>query len=298
MLNAIVEAELPETLCVCRCEIADDGRLGFMTIEGPERNPRLDDLQIVAFDAAVDDAAVSRWLRSSREQREEEVGSILEEINVGISCSSETMRLSDDVVSTHAAAMSRCFRAHAMGRTASESGSLQVGWCGNGDGVNTVVQRIHVPPFTVHSSPNDPSWQVRLRAELVEEMKGMLRIAAPNETGGILIGAVNLNRKIVYVTRVLPEPPDSKGTPYAFVRGIEDVPGVVKEIEDATGGTLGYVGEWHTHPSGGPRLSKTDRKAVRNLKKTLDTVPLPTLVAIVTGDGFHPHVFAPETGLA
>ena len=251
---------------------------------------------MVAFDAAIEDGDVSRWLRSSREQREEEVGSVLEEINIGISCSSETMRLSDEVVSTHAAAFTRGFRACARGRDSNSVGSLQVGWCGDEDDVTSFVQRIDVPPITVRVSPNDPTWQVRLRAGLVEEMQKMLRKAAPNETGGILVGAANLKRRIVYVTRMLPEPPDSEGTPYAFVRGIEDVPEVVKEIEEATGGVLGYVGEWHTHPKGDPRLSETDKKAVRNLKKTLDTVSLPTLVAIVTGDGIHPYVFASDGG--
>jgi integrative and conjugative element protein (TIGR02256 family) len=221
----------------------------------------------------------------------------LEEINVGISCSSETMRLSDEVVSTHAATFARGFRVHVRRKNASDTGGLQIGWCGDEDvGVTTVVQRIDVPPLTVRTSPNGLAWQVRLRAGLVEVMQGMMSKAAPNETGGILVGAANLKRRIVYVTRVLPEPPDSEGTPYAFVRGIEDVPEVVKEIEEVTGGMLGYVGEWHTHPKGAPRLSETDRKAVRNLKNTLDKVPLPTLVAVVTGDGFHPYVFAPDGG--
>jgi proteasome lid subunit RPN8/RPN11 len=298
MLNAIAESELPETLSVCRCEIADNGRLGFMAVEGPRRNPRLDDIQMVAFDAAVKDDAVSRWLQSSREQREEDVGSVLEEINVGISCSSETMRLSDGVVSIHAATFARRFMASARGWNTGNAGSLQIGWCGDEDVVTTVVQHIDVPPFTVRVSLNDPTWQVRLRAGLVEEMQKMLVEAAANETGGILVGAANMKRRIVYVTRVLPEPPDSEGSPYAFVRGTEDVPGVVKGIEDATGGTLGYVGEWHTHPGGDRRLSKTDRKTVQTLKKTLDKVPLPTLVAVVTSDGFHPYVFAPEKRLA
>ena len=37
VLNALVEAELPEALSVCRCEIADDGRLGFMAVEGSQK---------------------------------------------------------------------------------------------------------------------------------------------------------------------------------------------------------------------------------------------------------------------
>ena len=295
VLNALAGAELPATLSVCRCEIADEGRLGLMGVEGPKRNPRVDDLRMMVFDAAIEHGDVSRWLRSNREERNEVIGSALEEINIGISCSSETMRLSDEVVSTHAAAFARGFRAYAKGDNRGAAGGLQIGWCDDKDSeITTTVQRIEVPPLTAHASLNDPAWQVRLGAGLMEEMRTLLRKAAPDETGGVLIGAFNHKQKIVYITRVLPEPPDSEGTPYAFTRGIQDVPEVVRAVEDATGGMLGYVGEWHTHPSGDQHLSDTDREAVRNLKRTLDTVSLPTLVAVVTDEGFHPHIFAPE----
>ena len=92
---------------------------------------------------------------------------------------------------------------------------------------------------------------------------------------------------------MLKAPRDSKGTPAAFVRGVYDLPESIKEIERKTGGLIGYVGEWHTHPMGGSELSYIDRIAVRNLRAILDPVRLPTLVTIVTPDDIHPHFFEP-----
>lgn len=86
VLDAISHADLPEGLSCCRVEIADGGRLGFLTAEGEGRNPRLDDLRAVLLDKAVEDNDLSRWLRENRESRERDVGAVLEEINVGISC--------------------------------------------------------------------------------------------------------------------------------------------------------------------------------------------------------------------
>ncbi len=47
------DAVLPKTISCCRCEIADEGRLGIMSREGYKRNPRLDDLQVAIFDMAI-----------------------------------------------------------------------------------------------------------------------------------------------------------------------------------------------------------------------------------------------------
>ena len=146
--------------------------------------------------------------------------------------------------------------------------------------------------MTVVVARNDSDWQVRLKYGLKEELKGLLKQSKPNETGGILAGLVNFKRRVIYVTRILQAPSDSKSSPYAFVRGIEDLPDEVLEIQDLTGRMLGYVGEWHTHPAGGPELSLTDKAAVAKIKKNLDLVPLPTHVMIVTSHGLYPHVFS------
>ena len=293
MLNILTHAVLPPSLSCCRCEIADDGRLGLMSIEGTGRNPRLDDLQVLAFDMALEVPALSSWLQANQQQREQPVGSILEDINIGISCSSETMRLADEVVSLHTATFATGFRRYATENRQYDAGRLQISLYNEADKVPVIVEQADIRPMTTVAARNDPTWEVRLRPGHQEEMQELLHRAKPRETGGLLIGQVNFKRKIIYVTRVLPAPPDSKSSPYAFVRGVQDVPEKVCEIEGLTGGMLGYIGEWHTHPVGGPELSAKDKATVAKIQRNLAKIPLPTHVMVVTSRGLYPHIFSP-----
>jgi len=287
----INEITLPATLSCCRCEIADSGKLGFLSIEGSNRNPRFDDLQVTMFDLAIENQPLSQWLRSNQKQREELIGSVLEEIHIGLSCSSETMRLSDEMVSLHAATFANGFRRFSQQKKSAKQGLVQIGIHNAEDDLTFTTRTLKVRPTTILKARNNPGWEVRLKHGLENEMKRYLRQAAPNETGGLLIGLVNIKRQIIYVTRILPAPPDSKGSPYAFIRGTQDVPERILEIQDNTGGLLGYVGEWHTHPAGGPRLSLKDREAVNKIKRNLDKIPLPTHIMLVTNTGLYPFVF-------
>jgi hypothetical protein len=84
----------------------------------------------------------------------------------------------------------------------------------------------------------------------------------PNETGGVLIGAFDMSRKIVYIVDVIPSPPDSKEWPTLYIRGCKDLPEKMQRIRKITDGKLGYVGEWHSHPVGClPIPSQDDKKA-------------------------------------
>jgi hypothetical protein len=101
---------VPSTLSIRRCEIADLGRLGILSVEGAGRNPRLDDLQVHLLDHARRDLAVSAWLARHRVETEQDRGPALEEIGLGIGCSSTTMRLRDDLVALHAANFASALR--------------------------------------------------------------------------------------------------------------------------------------------------------------------------------------------
>jgi integrative and conjugative element protein (TIGR02256 family) len=48
----------------------------------------------------------------------------------------------------------------------------------------------------------------------------------------------------------IPSPPDSIERPMAYIRGCEGLLEAVHKAEQKTGGTLQYVGEWHSHPDG------------------------------------------------
>jgi hypothetical protein len=290
VLDALSATDLPHGLSCCRCEIADRGQLGFLTMEGAARNPRLDDLRAILIDRAVEDEDLFQWLRGNREQRERGVGAVLEEINVGISCSSETMRLADEDVSLHAAAFSRGFRHYATDERRG-GGRVQIGRLGPDADPAASVERFDVPPMTVLRARNDPDWQIRLAGGLKRELAALLEETAPAETGGILIGMVNPKTKTVYVTRALPAPPDSVGEPGKFVRGTEKVPEELARVADRTGGVLYYVGDWHSHPGGGPGLSSTDKVTAADLRRDLGGIPVPAHLLVATDGGLHPYVF-------
>lgn len=290
LLDAVSQAELPENLSCCRAEIADDGRLGFLSVEGAGRNPRLDDLRAALFDMAIEDDGLSRWLRENRERRERDFGAVLEEINVGLSCSSETMRLADEDVSLHAAAFSRGFR-HVAKSAGRQEGGIQISKLGSDGDPAASVEWLGVPPVTVLQVKNDPDWEVRLKGGLKRDLLALLKEAAPAETGGLLVGFVSFKTRTVYVTRALPAPPDSAGSTGEFVRGVEGVPEELARIAERTGGVLHYVGDWHSHPGGSPNLSRTDKKAADDLRSALGGVLLPAHLMVATDGGLHPYVF-------
>jgi proteasome lid subunit RPN8/RPN11 len=293
VFNAICEADFPETLRVHRAEIAHRGRLGFLSIEGAARNPRLDDLQTLMFDAAIDDANVSEWLNEVKATRDDQVGSGgLEDIQVGLSCSSATMRLADEVVSFHAAAATRRLRSYLAkdGPTRTE-GAIYTSLFGD-DGESRAALKAFAATVVEDAGFG---WQIRVAARTADEMFARMRRESPRETGGLLIGRLNAAKKIVYVTRLVRAPADSRGTPYFFTRGTQRLPEALEHVERRTGGLLTYVGEWHSHPMGGSDLSDTDKEAVIKLRSILDPAGLPTLVTIVTPDGIHPHLFEPTS---
>jgi hypothetical protein len=74
VFNALRDADLPDALRVHRAEIAHRGRLGLLSIEGRGRNPRLDDLQTLIYDSAIEDDAVAAWLEEVKSTRDDRVG--------------------------------------------------------------------------------------------------------------------------------------------------------------------------------------------------------------------------------
>jgi proteasome lid subunit RPN8/RPN11 len=293
VFNALRDAELPDALRVHRAEIAHRGKIGLLSIEGVGRNPRVDDLQTLIYDSAIEDDGVAAWLEEVRSTRDDRVGSGgLEDIQVGLSCSSATMRLADEVVSFHAAAATRRLRPYLAktGPTRAE-GLLHLSFLGE-EGDSRASARSIAPTIVLGT---DYGWQVRIAAAAAKEMTELMRRNSPSETGGILVGRVAATRKTIYVTRLVPAPPDSRGTPWVFTRGTEQLPEALASVERRTGGLLTYVGEWHTHPMGGSDLSDTDKGAVISLRSILDNVGLPTLVTIVTPDEIRPHLFEPTS---
>lgn len=74
--------------------------------------------------------------------------------------------------------------------------------------------------------------------------------ALPNETGGVLLGYHDFNIGAVVLVDALPAPLDSRASLESFERGTDGLMTAVQEASARTAGVVGYVGEWHSHPSG------------------------------------------------
>jgi proteasome lid subunit RPN8/RPN11 len=286
VLDALLDPRLPQIPPVMRSAIAHDGALGVLLVEGAERNPRVDDLQVCLYDLAIDDDSVAEWLQT-HQRLADEAGSALEEITIGLGCSSPTMRMADDTISYHAAAASITVKSVMNDHTFT---GVQISRLNSRGDVLGSVDQVEVGKFEELLPFGNSGWIVRVRGSVRGELIAQMKQALPNEAGGILVGHIHHKRRIIYVTRALPPPPDSEGWPYAFRLGVEDVPKELAEITTRTGGVIHYVGEWHSHPNGSSQLSSQDVDTAGQLTSYLHRAGLPTHIMIVTQAGCFPHI--------
>lgn len=128
-------------------------------------------------------------------------------------------------------------------------------------------------------------WRLRSDGNLIMRLAALRAEGLQNETGGVLVGAFDLERRIVYVADVILSPPDSREQPALYIRGCEGLAAQLEEIGHKTGGMLEYVGEWHSHPDGfSTNPSEDDRRVLDRLAEHMQKEGLPPVMAIV-GEG-------------
>jgi len=146
---------------------------------------------------------------------------------------------------------------------------------------NNTTSKLFFAPLTILNAQNDPSWEVRIAEGIIESLKDKMMGASPNETGGVFVGCANYKTKTIHVVGVIDAPADSHANEVCFFRGVEGLPEEVTSINNLTGGQLGYIGEWHTHPNGPNGMSTVDAKAVRNFKRSFEELPTPLPVFLI-----------------
>jgi integrative and conjugative element protein (TIGR02256 family) len=78
------------------------------------------------------------------------------------------------------------------------------------------------------------------------------------ESGGVLLGRWILGTLDVVVDSVTVPMPGDVGSRYAFFRSAEPHQAAVDLAHEQSNGTVGYLGEWHTHAEPDPTPSSTD----------------------------------------
>lgn len=191
----------------------------------------------------------------------------------GRSCRDITTALSQDTVALHAAIGSgelrRVFQA--------ESARIAV-WKTDGAGN---VKRIDIAVYaTIRHKIGD--WTVLTDEYTIYRLQAFRHEKLPNETGGVLIGSFDLERKMIYLVDILPSPPDSEEWPTLYIRGSKGLKDRIEEISQRSLGMLGYIGEWHTHPTGITTApSNDDLKVFAWLTEWMDRDGFPAVMMIV-----------------
>jgi len=239
-------------------------RLGFITIEGRGRNPRVDDLSAAIFDSAIDDKPLSEVLAVADDAFHRQA--------TGQGCGSYTTIIPDTRISFHAAAMAERARLAFEGNI-SEEGEISVGFL-DSDGMSLRWQ-----PSTLGKTRkvrlDRKDWELRVLAPAFDMMQKDVAGWPAVETGGILIGRLCLTRKCAIVTRVLDAPPDSTRSRARFELGIEGLEDEIAKIQQVSG--LTYLGTWHSHLFGGAP-SGIDEATLQKIKELRLGIPAFNLI--------------------
>jgi proteasome lid subunit RPN8/RPN11 len=148
------------------------------------------------------------------------------------------------------------------------------------------VQPVDVKPFPVRAFGLG-EWKVFLDGHLEQQLDQLRRKDLPNETGGILIGMTDVERRTIHIVAGLPVPADSDCYPCCFIRGSKGLRTEWERIRTVTQNELDYVGEWHSHPDGATIApSSDDKKVMKWVREHMGAEGGPGLVLIAGEKAF------------
>ena len=149
------------------------------------------------------------------------------------------------------------------------------------------LDMIQIPVFFVQTSYVN-NWETRISKDVINQMHIQRHQRLPNETGGVLLGKIDNEDRVIYVSAILSSPQDSIEWPTSYIRGIKGLPKEIEYLMQITNNELSYIGEWHTHPTGtGSKPSGNDIEALDWLANEMNKNGYPGIMAIV-GDEIEP----------
>jgi integrative and conjugative element protein (TIGR02256 family) len=169
------------------------------------------------------------------------------------SCRDLTSRVPQHLVAMHAGIASQ-----ALQQCLPETGAVVRIWHSD--------LSMNVQSYDVETSPvlemEINGWRVCTDEIFSGKLKKYRRAKLPNETGGVLVGSFDHDKRIVYLVDVIPSPKDSDEWPTHYIRGTQGLEKAVSEASIRTDHQLRYVGEWHSHPDGFTTHPSGDDKQV------------------------------------
>ena len=250
------------------------GRLGAITVEGPDRNPCTTDLMadFYAILKEQPDLASIVFGRDASVSRQA----------TGQGCGSLTMTMSDGRLSLFAASMSEYLLARQRDGLPPEGGEVLIGRLSD-DGLGLEWLPCPMPAVTVVPTTNAETWRVHVHPRALSKMQEDVARWPDVETGGVLMGRLSEVSRVAHVVDVVEAPEDSRRASDEFVLGTKGLRQRMQGYSETVDWSLYCLGTWHSHLSpGGP--SAKDRATARAVALARLT---PSIFLVMTPTGFH-----------
>lgn len=241
--------------------------MAVVLLEAPQRAARVDDLY----------AHLYALCRQNVQLRSAIGGDAAEptEVFVGDNCRSLTLRTPDSVLSRGSADIATQVQQWLASGFPQEA-RLLVG-VGQEDNLGMEWQSYAVATTDVLAARGDGGWTVRVSGTVAAAIAGDSQHWTPRETGGALLGHVDVLSRTIYIADLVAAPEDSERYPERFVLGTRGLKAALRQANGDSVGYLHYVGTWHSHPMGGPH-SQTDFATLQRLASFAPGLPVVSLV--------------------
>ncbi|MFO0754604.1 MAG: Mov34/MPN/PAD-1 family protein [Thermodesulfovibrionales bacterium] len=247
--------------------IAPSGNASVLLLEDSDRSLRLDILEAQYYRAALSSAWGDKHFADPGKN-----------LWVGMGCRDVSLMMSNEIVQFHAALLARQTR---LLRDRPEA-CIKV-WSADPETGAVEAFNIEVKAATKEKIE---SWSVVVDEGTKKKLYEVRQQHLPKETGGVVLGYIDQKLRTIYVVDVLEAPPDSEADESGFIRGVEGLKEQLERVSRRTAGVVGYLGEWHSHPTfHSAHVSSQDEEVIQYLKETLSQDGLPAVMVIVGSAG-------------
>lgn len=124
--------------------------------------------------------------------------------------------------------------------------------------------------------------RITIHSELIDNIKKVLFKHYPKEFGGVFIGTVETDFKIINIEDII-IPQEYSNNRFYFKRFSNFINEQLRKIFKNSKGQKKYLGEWHSHPDGQPIPSQKDLDTILKIatnKKAQNTTPIFAIIKI------------------
>ncbi|MGZ3308113.1 MAG: ThiF family adenylyltransferase [Xanthobacteraceae bacterium] len=242
------------------------GTAAVLLAESVDRRITLRDLEAQYHGLLLSDTSLTDHLRANQP---------------GLRYSGSCRALTNRIPATHTALLGALTARGISDCLGSDEAAIRI-WTLSAEGEVRLVQRAGARVTTAMLA----SWSVSYDEGMLRALAGYRERRLPRETGGVLLGIIDVSRRSIHVAHALPQPEDSLGSVTGFERGVVGLSDAIDRVSESSLHQLRYVGEWHSHPRGSSAWpSHVDLAQLAWLGDELEAEGVPALMAIAADDG-------------